>query len=160
MGLEYTFVCPYLYRTSSILHIWTYREHLKNHITLYFTDKQEALTFGMTSAFTFHELHIKTNYTFLCLLAVLITSHSYSSLRTFKYVRDNKGEISQCVVDVTVAAGSFDCAHKAGMKGSYAYVYVAENKACHICLHSREVDNRSLEHLPISEYPVYQRGIH
>ena len=47
----------------------------------------------------------------------------------------------------------------AGTRGSYAYVYVAENKTCHMCRHSQELGNRSLENLPISHHPVYQRGI-
>ena len=85
--------------------------------------------------------------------------HLSLSLRKFKYIRGSPGGMSQCVADIVPATGNFNCAHQAGTRGSYAYVYVAENKSCHICRHSREIGNRSLEHLPISQYPVYQRGI-
>ena len=84
--------------------------------------------------------------------------HLSLSLRKFKYIRGSPGGMSQCVADIVSATGNFNCAHQAGIKGSYAYVYVAENSTCHICRHSREIGNRSLEHLPISQYPVYQRG--
>ena len=67
--------------------------------------------------------------------------------------------MSQCVMDIVPAKGNFNCAYKAGIRSSYAYVYVAEYKTCYICLHSREIGNRSLELLPISEHHVYQKGI-
>ena len=85
--------------------------------------------------------------------------HISLSLRKFKYIRGSPGGMFQCVADIVPATGNFNCAHQAGTRGSYAYVYVAENETCHICRHSREIGNRSLEHLPISQYPVYQRGI-
>ena len=103
-----------------------------------------------------HGFHFKTDS--ICLLVVLILSKSSLSHKKFRYVRDNTREMSQCVVDIEPATGIFNCAHQAGIRGSYAYFYVAANQTCHICLHSREVGNRSLEHLPVSEYPVYQRG--
>ena len=101
----------------------------------------------------------KTKYVFVCIYLISMLPHLSLSLGKFRYIRDSTGGMSQCVGDIVSATGNVNCAHQAGTRGSYAYVYVAENKTCHICRHSREIGNRSLEHLPISQYPVYQRGI-
>ena len=116
----------------------------------------------MISVYTFVHLASsarKTKYVFVCFYLVLMLPHLPLSLGKFRYIRDSAGGIFQCVADIVPATGSLNCAHKAGIRGSYAYVYVTENQTCHICRNSRQLGNRSLEHLPISQYPVYQRGI-
>ena len=106
-----------------------------------------------------HSSSRKSKYLFVCIYLVLMLQHVSLSLRKLRYIRDSTGRMSQCVVDIIPASGNLNCAHKAGTRGSYAFVYVTENKTCHICRHAQELGNRSLEHLPISHYPVYQRGI-
>ena len=81
-----------------------------------------------------------------------------SLINKVRYIRGSTS-ISECVKDIVPATRNWDCTFKAAAKGSYAYVYVVENETCHICVHSRNINNRTLEQIPTSgNAAAYQRG--